>query len=116
MVKENKMRKIILAMALVLFMVPSIWAADVTISITIPSAYVSRLAAAVGSLNCTVVDENGDVVETLNAQACLKRKILNELGDFVNKYEENLAIQSAKDAYNTTMQEWLDNYVPIPVE
>ena len=89
--------------------------ADVIISITIKEADVARLQAAVGSICCDVVDENGIVTETLTPKECLKRKISNELSDFVNTYEEKAAKQSAKDAYNTIYQDWLDTYVPIPV-
>jgi len=110
------MKKLFLVIILMAFMVPSVQAADVVISITIPDAYVARLQAAVGSLNCTVVDENGEVIDTLDPKSCLKRKMVNELGDFVNKYEEEVAKQTAKDAYNTVYQDWLDNYVPVPVE
>ena len=109
-------KKIGLAIILTVFMTTMVQAADVVISITIPDAFVSRLAAAVGSINCTVVDEAGEVVDTLDPKSCLKRKMLNELGDFINKYEEAQAKQNALDAYNTLYQDWLDNYVPVPVE
>lgn len=90
--------------------------ADVVISITIPDAYVARLQAAVeGSICCDVVDENGIVIDTLGAKACLKRKMVNELVDFINRYEEKIAKQLSKDAYNTVYYNWADNYVPIPI-
>ena len=90
--------------------------ADVVISITIPSAYVSRLQAAVeGSIYCDVVDENGIVINTLGPKECLKRKIVNELVDFINRYEEKIAKQLSKDAYNTVYNDWTNSYVPVPV-
>ena len=108
-------KKLILATAIIFMAFSLVQAADVVITITIPDAYVSRLQAAVGSICCDVVDENGEVIDTLNSKACLKRKMLNELSDFINKYEERQAKQSAKDAYSSVYQDWLNNYEPVPV-
>ena len=110
------MKKIILTALMSIFLTASsALAADVVISITIPDAYVSRLATAVGSLNCTVVDANGDITSTLDPKSCLKRKIVNELADFVNKFEEAQAKQSAEDAYNVIYQDYLNTHVEIPI-
>jgi len=111
------MKRIIILSIVFMFIVVPVYAADVIITLTIPDAYVARLQAAVeGSLNCTVVDENGVIIDTLNAKACLTRKIKNELIDFLNRYEEKVIKEAATEAYNAIYQDWLDNYVPIPIQ
>ena len=86
------------------------YGADVEITITIPDAYVARLQAAVENIDCNVLDENGEIISTLNPKACLTRKIINELKAFVKMTEERDAVIAAKDAYDTLLEQWLENY------
>jgi len=110
------MKRLFLAVLITLAMAVPVGAADVTLSITVPDAYVPRLQAAVGSLNCTVVDENGVVVQTLDPKACLIRKMKNELADFINKYEVSVAKQTLEADYNAAYQAWVESYVPVPLQ
>lgn len=104
------MKRTILALIVTLFIAAPAMAADVVISITIPDAYVARLQAAVGSLNCET-DEG-----TLTPKECLKAKMIRELIDFVNRYEEKTATDVAQQAYNEALQEYQATHVPIAVE
>jgi len=110
------MNKVFMAMILALAMAVPVGAADVTLSITVPDAYVARLQAAVSTLNCTVVDENGVITQTLDPKACLIRKMKNELADFINKYEVSVAKQTLEADYNAAYQAWVDSYVPVPLQ
>jgi hypothetical protein len=63
-----------------------------------------------------VVDANGEIVETLNAKDCVRRKMKNELADFINKYEVSVAKQALEADYNAAYQAWVDSYVPVPLQ
>jgi len=110
------MKRLFLAMILALAMAVPVGAADVTLSITVPDAYVARLQAAVGTLNCTVVNDEGVVIQTLDPKACLVRKMKNELADFINKYEVSIAKQTLEADYDAAYQAWVDSYVPVPLQ
>lgn len=86
------MKSLILAIILTGFMATTVQAADIVITITIPSQHVSRVAAMVtNTLNC----------EELGPKACLAKEIRTDIKKRVIAYEEDLIDQSAsteKDA------------------
>ena len=112
--------------------------ADVTITITIPSAYVSRLQdAVVNGVDCQekvvtptempILDAEGqptgetkmvDVVtyKTLNPKVCLIRNIKSSLKQIVKTYERQLAEKTAVQSYNTTYKTWSDTYEELTVD
>jgi len=110
-------RLILIATALIILVAPTAWAADVVFTLTIPEAYVPRLEAAVeNSIDCNVFDENGELVETLGAKACLRRYLINEMKAVIRAYENRIAQEQAQDAYDTMYQDWIDSYENVPVE
>jgi len=135
------MKRIIIAIAIVFMMVSTVQAADVIISITIPSAYVPRLQAAVeNGVNCQkrvvtptetevpILNEFGEPTgetttvindvttwETLAPKACLIRNIKNELIQIVRTYERQLAEKAAQAEYSIKYHEWSDNYQELEV-
>ena len=131
------MKRIFLTILALALFIPMAYGADVEITITIPDAYVARLQAAVANIECTqeetiqvevpILDEFGQptgetqmvdqvVTSTLNPKACLTRKIINELKAFVKMTEERDAVIAAKDAYDTLLEQWLENYDDLGVE
>ncbi len=80
------MKSLILAIILMGFMATAAQAADIAITITIPGAHVSRVAAAVtNGLNC------GE----LGPKACLKKELIRDIKKLVRSYESSLIIQDA---------------------
>ena len=86
------MKKLILAIILLGFMTTTAQAADVTVTIIIPSQQVSREAAMVtNTLNC----------EGLGTKACLTKELRTDIKKRVIAYEKRLIDQNAsieKDA------------------
>jgi len=109
------MKTIILTILALALFIPMAYGADVVITITIPDAYVSRLQAAVANLNCDVVDEAGEIIDTLNPKACLTRKIVNDLKVFVKMTEELAAKIAARDAYDSYLEQWAESYDELDV-
>lgn len=86
------MKELILAIILLGFMAATVQAADVTVTIIIPSQQVSRVAAMItNTLNC----------EGLGTKACLTKELKTDIKKRVIAYEEGLIDQNAaieKDA------------------
>jgi len=82
------MKKIIMILLTLIF-VGSVSAADVTITLTIPDAYVLRLQEAIEhKMNC------GE----LNAKQCLIKRLKGEIRDIVRLYEQERDAKAAKEA------------------
>jgi len=110
------MKRIMLAILITLFITSPALAEGVAITVTVPDAYVAKMAEAVSTLNCTVVDENGEIVETLAPKACLTRKVKNYLIDFLNTYEMEKAKATFDAEAKAAYQAWLESYEPIPLQ
>ena len=68
----------------------SVFAADIVITITIPSAHISRVQAAVkGELHC----------EGANAKACLTNWLIKHIKILVKGYETTINQQGFDDTY-----------------
>ena len=77
------MKKLLFALVVSVLLVASgVGAADVVITITIPDAYVARVAAAIeGELMCS----DGD-----NPKVCLTKHIINDIKMLVKGYERKI--------------------------
>ena len=86
------MKAFILTITLIGFMITTVQAADVTVTIIIPSQQVSRVATMVtNTLNC----------EGLGTKACLTKELRTDIKKRVIAYEKRLIDQNAnveKDA------------------
>ena len=80
------MRKLILAIILVVFTMSTVQAADVVITITIPSQHVARVNDAV---------TNGLDCGELGPKACLKRELVRYIKRLVISYESGQIIGAA---------------------
>ncbi len=80
------MKKLILAIILVIFTVTIVQAADQIITITIPSQHVSRVADAIaGELRC----------EELGPKACLKKELIQNIKKLVRRHETGPIMENA---------------------
>lgn len=80
------MKKLILAIILTVFTVTAAQAADVVITITIPSQHVSRVADAVThKLKC------GE----LGPKACLKKELIQNIKKLVRRHESKQIMEDA---------------------
>ena len=80
------MKKLILAVILVIFTVPIVQAADQVITITIPDQHVSRVVDAVTSeLHC----------EELGPKACLKKELIQNIKKLVRRHETKPIMENA---------------------
>ena len=104
------MRTIFLTILALALFIPMAHGADIEITITIPDAQVSRLEAAVSSIDCNVYDEAGEITDTLNPKLCLKRRMINDLKRFVKLYEERIIKLTAQQAEDSVLQTWSDTY------
>ena len=80
------MKKLILAIILVIFTVVAVQAADQVITITIPSQHVSRVVDTVtGELHC----------EELGPKACLKKELIQNIKKLVRRHETKPIMENA---------------------
>ncbi len=80
------MKKLILAIILVIFTVSVTQAADQVITITIPSQHISRVAdAVIGELRC------GE----LGPKACLKKELIQNIKKLVRRHEIKPIMENA---------------------
>ena len=84
------MKELVILIIILGMTIPSVLAADVVITITIPDAHVSRVQAAVeGELHC----------DGANAKVCLKQWLIKHIRTLVKGYETTVNHQDFNDNY-----------------
>ena len=131
------MKKLIL-IAMILLIPTMAMSADVTLSVTIPSDHVAKMAQAVTTcMNCEatittptetpLLDEEGQptgememvdvtTTTTLGPKACMLRQFRNELKELAIRYNRLLAEQAGTQSYNDAYKAQIDSFVPLTVD